>query len=184
MRPSLLVRVASRVPLRSTMTEFSARSYWARFSSDGRSWATAIMIPKIHETSASSARPMKTRGARSFFSRGLCGLAPPRGRRRRRLLAPAAEPSRIALPPSAVSACALRLGPPAWRLAQILAVRRSSAERPSPLRSRLRVHGALGARGCAPRRLAALAGVAASTRHGSLASVALEARGRSPSAER
>ena len=79
MRPSLFVRVARRVPLRSTTIEFSARSYCARFSSFGRSWATAIMIPKIQETRASTPRPRITRAARSFFSRGFVwvGSSPP-----------------------------------------------------------------------------------------------------------
>ena len=45
-------------------------SYWARFSSEGRSWATAIMIPKIQETNASRASPRTTRAKRSFLSRG------------------------------------------------------------------------------------------------------------------
>ena len=45
-----------------------ACSNWARSSSCGRSWATAIMIPKTQETKASTASPRKTSAKRSFRS--------------------------------------------------------------------------------------------------------------------
>src|SRR4051794_31841498 len=70
MRPSLLVRVAIFWPLMSRTTEFWASAYWARSSSCGRSLATAIMIPKIHEIIARIARPKKTSAIRSFRSFG------------------------------------------------------------------------------------------------------------------
>src|SRR5688572_16372158 len=50
--------------------EFSALSNWARLSSEGKSPATAIMIPKIQETNASTERPRKTSAKRSFLSFG------------------------------------------------------------------------------------------------------------------
>src|SRR5262245_60680160 len=70
MRPSLLVRVAIFWPLMSTTTEFWAFANCARSSSWGRSLATAIMIPKIQETKASTDRPKKTRAKRNFLSFG------------------------------------------------------------------------------------------------------------------
>jgi hypothetical protein len=57
-------------------TEFSARSYWARFSRLGRSLATAISIPKTVEITARMERPPNTSPSRSFFSFGLRGGGP------------------------------------------------------------------------------------------------------------
>src|SRR5829696_7877168 len=66
-RPWLLVSVAIFSPLMSSTTEF-------------RALATAIMIPKIHETNARIAKPMKTSAIRSFRSFGRRrGGVPPGG---------------------------------------------------------------------------------------------------------
>ena len=67
-----------------------ARSYCARFSSWGRSWATAIMIPKIQETNASAVRPRTTKAKRSLRSRGRVRVLGARARRLGEHRAPAA----------------------------------------------------------------------------------------------
>jgi hypothetical protein len=54
-------------------TEFSARSYCARFSRLGRSLETAISIPNTVEISARMDSPPNTSARRSFFSLGLRG---------------------------------------------------------------------------------------------------------------
>src|SRR5215216_3082844 len=69
-RPSLFVSVAIVSPLMSRTTELRALANCARSSSWGRSLATAIMIPKIHEINARIASPKTTSAIRSFLSFG------------------------------------------------------------------------------------------------------------------
>src|SRR4051794_34844727 len=74
------VRVASGLSLAETSVEFLALRYSARFSSAGRSLATAMSIPNTVETRASAARPRRISASRSFlslgFRRGGEGLLP------------------------------------------------------------------------------------------------------------
>src|SRR5687767_15115100 len=68
---SLLESVPIRSPLTSRTTVFLEARNWAKFSSAGRSEATAIIIPKTVETPARMLRPTSTSAKRSFFIRGL-----------------------------------------------------------------------------------------------------------------
>jgi hypothetical protein len=65
--------VARCLPCTSVRIEFCAELNSSRFSSSGRSEATAIIIPKTVETSASSDRPPRISDRRSFFKRGRPG---------------------------------------------------------------------------------------------------------------
>ena len=74
-------RRAASCPVSSSRTELRAarNSFWA--SSSGRSCATAIIIPKTVETSASASRPASVSPRRNLWS---CGRSPPRSSSRGR----------------------------------------------------------------------------------------------------
>ena len=76
MREWLFVRTPSVRPCTSVSTEFRASWYSLRFSRSGRSEATAIIIPKAVETSASSASGTRMASSRSFLTRGGVGGEP------------------------------------------------------------------------------------------------------------
>ena len=66
MRLRFPVRTASCRPVSSSRTELREFLYSWRFSRLGRSWATAIIIPKTVETTASAARPARISAIRSL----------------------------------------------------------------------------------------------------------------------
>src|SRR3954471_5105706 len=79
MRFWLPVSLAIRVwPSAASSTEFLAERNSALFSNEGRSLATAIIIPKTVDTQASTARPNRMKASRSFFTfgRGASGGPP------------------------------------------------------------------------------------------------------------
>jgi hypothetical protein len=65
-RFSLPVSTPSGLPLTSRSVEFFERLYSSRFSSEGRSWATAIIIPNTVETAPSMPRPATISARRSL----------------------------------------------------------------------------------------------------------------------
>src|SRR3954451_16185941 len=77
MRFDVPVSVPIGLPLTSRKTEFLDRLYSWRFSREGRSWATAIIIPKTVETQASMPRPATIRARRSLYPRGRVSGGPP-----------------------------------------------------------------------------------------------------------
>ena len=112
--------------------------YCSRFSSDGRSWATAIMIPKIQETNASSREAEDDEGEAQLAHPRLVGLLRLLGGGEGGdLLRPRRSRRGSRLPPSAFSrlrsSFSARRRLAIWR--RFLRSRRSSAERPSPAES-------------------------------------------------
>src|SRR4051794_33685398 len=70
-RPWLEVSVEIRLPRTSSSTEFLRLATCGSCSSSGRSEATAIIIPKTVETTASTQTGSRIASSRSFFRRGL-----------------------------------------------------------------------------------------------------------------